>query len=268
MSSNAALKNYYTLITGASSGIGWELAHEYARNGHSLILTARTTSKLNELKAELEKKHNALIEVISLDLSKPTSAEKLFSEIKSRGFKLNGLVNNAGFGDHSEFAKSNFNKISEMIQLNVNSLTEITHLFMSDLIKNAPSKIMNVASTAAFLPGPLMAVYYATKAFVLSFSEGLSKELETQNVSVTALCPGPTTSGFMEAANFSNSSYLQKIKFPTSRAVAVYAYQKTMNNQVIAVHGVLNNIMVFATRIMPRSFTRGLVLSVQKKRQS
>jgi uncharacterized protein len=267
MTSDSVLKNHFTLITGASSGIGWELAYEYAKNGHPLILTARTTAKLNELKADLEKKYNAIIQVITCDLSKTNSAQKLFDEIKTRGLKVNGLVNNAGFGDHCEFSKSSLTKNLEMIQLNVTSLVELTQILIPDLLKNSPSKIMNVASTASFLPGPLMAVYYGTKAFVLSFSESLNQELKQKNISVTALCPGPTTSGFQEIANFSNMELLEKIKFPTSQEVARYAYDKTMKKQAVAIHGVLNNIMVFVTRLMPRFMVRKIVHNVQMKRK-
>jgi short-subunit dehydrogenase len=261
-------KKCFTLITGASSGIGLELAHEYAKNGHHLILTARSTNKLVELKNELQKKYKINIEVISLDLSKSGSALELHKEIKSRGLNLNGLVNNAGFGDHAEFSKSDLKKNLEMIQLNITTLTELTQLFVNELIANAPSKILNVASIAAFIPGPLMGVYYATKAYVLSFSEALNTELKEHKVSVTALCPGPTISGFQTTANFSNTSYIEKVKFPTSKEVAEYGYAATMNNTVVAVHGFMNRFMVFVARLIPRSLIRNAVFTLQKKRKS
>lgn len=261
-------KKCFTLITGASSGIGLELAREYAKNGHHLILTARSTNKMVELKSELQRKYQTHIEVITLDLSQTGSATALHKEIKSRGLNLNGLVNNAGFGDHAEFSKSHLKKNLEMIQLNVTTLTELTHLFVNELISNAPSKILNVASIAAFIPGPLMGVYYATKAYVLSFSEALSAELKEQNVSVTALCPGPTISGFQAAANFSNTSYIEKVKFPTSQEVAEYGYAATMNNTAVAVHGFMNRLMIFVARLIPRSLIRSTVFTLQKKRKT
>ena len=260
-------KIFYVLITGASSGIGLELAREYSKNGHHLILTARSTEKLNDLKAELEKKYNNNVEIISHDLSKNLSATALHKEIKSRGLNLKGLVNNAGFGDHSEFSESNLNKNLEMIQLNITSLTELSQVFVNELIENAPSHVLNVASIASFIPGPLMAVYYATKAFVLSFSEALHTELKDKNVSVTALCPGPTISGFQAAANFTSTSLVEKVKFPTSLEVAEFGYQAAMNKDAVAVHGLKNQLLVFSTRLLSRSSIRKTVFTLQKKRQ-
>ena len=255
----------FTLITGASSGIGFELAHEYAKNGHDLIITARSTEKLVHLKSELQRLYKVQVEVFSCDLAVKNSAVKLHNKIKEHGLNLNGLVNNAGFGDLSEFEKASLDKTLEMIQLNITSLTELTHLFLKELIHHAPSRIMNVASIASFLPGPLMAVYYATKAYVLSFSDAIYTELKSQNVSVTALCPGPTISGFQTAANYSNSSLIEKIKFPTSAQVAEYGYKKTMQGKNIAIHGTFNNFMIFMTRFLPRSSISKMVYALQKK---
>ncbi len=257
----------FTLITGASSGIGYELAYQYAKNGHDLILTARSTDKLVRLKSELKKLYKIQVEVLTCDLALKNSAQKLYAEIKQRGLKINGLVNNAGFGDLAEFEKADLNKSLEMIQLNITTLTELTHLFLKELISNAPSRILNVASIASFLPGPLMAVYYATKAYVLSFSDAIHTELENKNVTVTALCPGPTISGFQEKANYSNNTYIEKVKFPTSKEVAEYGYKKTMQGQAIAIHGLANKIMIFTTRFLPRSSLSKIVYSLQKKRR-
>lgn len=257
----------FTLITGASSGIGYELAYQYAKNGHDLILTARSTDRLLNLKSELQKLYKIQIEIFTCDLSIQNSATQLYKEIKQRGLRINGLVNNAGFGDHSEFEKSDLNKTLEMIQLNITTLTELTHLFVKELIHHAPSQILNVASVASFIPGPLMAVYYATKAYVLSFSNAIQTELKDQNVSVTALCPGPTLSGFQAKANYSNNSYIEKIKFPSSQEVAEFGYKKTMQAQPTAIHGLGNKLMVFMTRLLPRSVVSQIVYSLQKKRK-
>lgn len=263
-------KAFYTLITGASSGIGYELAGEYARNGHHLILAARSTAKLNELKKELEDRYNITAVVITCDLSQPRSATTLFDEVQKQNLHIDGLVNNAGFGDHIEFEKSDLKKTLEMIQVNVTTLTELTHLFIKDLIANAtdsaPSHIINVASTAAFQAGPLMAVYYATKAYVLSFSEAIYEELKDKNVSVTALCPGPTTSGFQDAANFSNTNLVSKIKFPTSLEVAQFGYKKAMQKKAVAVHGFTNRLMIFSQRFAPRAAIRSVVMMIQQRR--
>lgn len=256
----------FTLITGASSGIGYELAGQYAQNGHHLILAARSTDKLNELKQELEARFNVVVIVITCDLSLAHSAATLVDEIRKQGLKVDGLVNNAGFGDHLEFEKSDLKKNLEMIQVNITTLTELTHLLVKDLIANSPSYVLNVASTAAFQPGPLMAVYYATKAYVLSFSEALHAELKDKNVFVTALCPGPTTSGFQGAANFSESNFISKMKFPTSLDVAQFGYRKTMAKQAVAIHGCMNWFMVFAIRFAPRIAVRNLVKFIQQRR--
>lgn len=257
----------FTLITGASSGIGYELAYQYAKNGHDLILTARSTDKLSHLKSELQKTYKIQIEIFTCDLSVRNSATQLYSEIKQRGLSINGLVNNAGVGDHTEFEKSDLSRTLEMIQLNITSLTELTHLFTKELIHNSPSRILNVASVASFLPGPMMAVYYATKAYVLSFSDAIQAELKDKHVSVTALCPGPTISGFQAAANFSNNSLVEKIKFPTSKEVAEYGYKKARQGQSIAIHGLSNKAMLLMARFVPRSLVSRIVYALQKKRK-
>ena len=257
----------FTLITGASSGIGYELAYQYAQNGHDLILTARSTDKLTYLKSELQKTYKIQVEIFTCDLSIQNSAAQLYADIKKRGLKINGLVNNAGVGDHTDFENSDLNKALQMIQLNITSLTELTHLFTKELILNAPSRILNVASVASFLPGPMMAVYYATKAYVLPYSDAIHTELKDKNVSFTALCPGPTISGFQAAANYSNNSLIEKIKFPTSKEVAEYGYKKTMQGQAIAIHGLSNKAMLFLARFVPRSLISKVVYALQKKRK-
>jgi len=257
----------YTLITGASSGIGYELAKVFAEQGHHLILTARSESKLQELKASVESQYKVQAEVIPGDLSKPEGSQKLFQAIQNKGLSINILVNNAGFGDHGFFHESNLEKDKEMIQVNITSLIELTHLFLPSLLKARSGKIMNVASTAAFQPGPLMAVYYATKAFVLFFSEGLCEELKGTAVTVTALCPGPTQSGFQKVANLKDVSLLDATPMATSHSVAVYGYKALMRNQVVAIPGVMNNVMATLIRFVPRAIVRRLVMKLQQKRR-
>ncbi len=256
----------YTLITGASSGIGFELANVFAKNNHQLILVARSTSKLESLKIEIERKFQVIAEVISMDLSKQNSAEELFSLVKKKNLSVDILVNNAGFGDHAFFLNEDATKIEEMILLNILTLTKLTKLFLPDMVANKYGKILNVASTAAFQPGPLMSVYYATKAYVLSFSEGLYEETKGSGVSITALCPGPTESGFQEVANFSNVALMKAIKLPTSKDVAVFGYQALMSDKAVAVHGFMNSVIAKATSFVPRSILRKLVMKLQKKR--
>ncbi len=256
----------YTLITGASSGIGYELASVFAKNKHNLILVARSTSKLESLKVEIEKNFQVIVEVISMDLSKQNSAENLFSIINKKKIIVDILVNNAGFGDHALFLNEDTTKIEEMILLNILTLTKLTKLFLPEMVANKYGKILNVASTAAFQPGPLMSVYYATKAYVLYFSEGLYEELKGTGVSITALCPGPTESGFQKVANFTNVALMETIKLPTSKVVAVFGYKALMNDKAVAVHGFMNSAMAKISNFVPRSILRKIVMKLQEKR--
>lgn len=256
----------YTLITGASSGIGYELASVFAKNNHNLILVARSTAKLESLKVEIEKNFQVVAEIITLDLAKQNSAEELFTAVTKKKLEIDILVNNAGFGDHGLFLSEDPKKIEDMILLNILTLTKLTKLFVPKMVESKYGKILNVASTAAFQPGPLMSVYYATKAYVLSFSEGLFEEMRSTGVSVTALCPGPTTSGFHETANISNVAMMEFIKLPTSRDVAEFGYAALMSNKAVAIHGFMNSVVAKTTGFIPRMLLRRLVMKMQEKR--
>ena len=266
------LKDYYlkfssyTLITGASSGIGFELAHVFAQKKHNLILVARRLDQLKTLQTELKKKYDIEVEVIAADLSSEKSAQKLFDQIQSSKLKVDGLVNNAGFGSHGQFTTTALKNTQQMIQLNITTLTELTKLFLPAMIENKYGRIMNVASTASFQPGPLMTVYYATKAYVLFFSEGLYEELKDTGVSVTALCPGPTESGFQAAANLKNVPVVDFLKMPSSKSVAEYGYQAMQKGRAVAVHGLMNNIMSSTIGFLPRALARKLVMRLQQKK--
>jgi len=257
----------YALITGASSGIGYEMAQVFAANGHNLILVARSEQKLKDLKTQLEQEFKLIkAEVVAIDLSKPDSAEQLYKTTIENNWNVNILVNNAGFGDHGEFATSDLKKNQEMIDLNILTLTKLCHLYLKNMLKHRNGKILNVASTASFQPGPLMSVYYATKAYVLHFSEGLHEELIGTGVTVTALCPGSTTSGFQAVANLSNVPLLDTLKLPSSLEVAEYGYRAMKDNKVVAVHGKLNKLFAIGAGFMPRIFVRKLTKKLQEKR--
>lgn len=261
------LKSNYTLITGASSGIGYELAWIFARQGHSLVLVARSADKLKALKLEIEKHHKVHIEVTPIDLSVAHSAKVLFEQIQNKKISVDCLVNNAGFGDYGPFLFSKLDRLQNMIQLNITTLTDLTHLFLPGMIDKKFGHIMNVASTASFQPGPLMAVYYATKAYVLSFSEALYEELQGTGVTVTALCPGPTESGFQEAAQINNQiELLQRMKVPTSKEVAEYGYAAMNSGRAVAIQGLTNRIASTSVRFFPRSLVRKLVMRLQKSK--
>ena len=184
------------LITGASSGIGRELAHIHAATGGNLVLVARSTQKLNELKIELESKYEIIAAVITNDLTAPNAARELYDEVKSLNIEVDYLINNAGFGGIGKFIERKLEEDVSMIQLNVVALTQLTHLFSKDFVKRASGKVLNVSSTASLIPGPLQATYYATKAFVTSFSNALSEELRGTGVTVTNLMPGATDTDF------------------------------------------------------------------------
>jgi uncharacterized protein len=255
------------LITGASSGIGLELARIFASKGINLIIVSRNVIELSRLKSELLEKYKIYVEEIVKDLSVPGSAKQVYDEVQSLSFDVDYLVNNAGFGDYGLFHKSDWDKQERMIILNMLSLTQLTYLFLPGMLKRKSGKIMNVASTAAFQPGPLMSVYYATKAYVLSFSEAIANELEGTGVTVTALCPGPTKSGFQKAANVEHSKMLSGDSIPTSEKVAKYAFNAMMKGKRVAVQGLVNKELTFLSRRAPKKFILNTVRKINEGRK-
>ncbi len=241
------------IITGASSGIGLELAKIMASKGHDLILVARREEELHKLAEEL-KPHNRNIWVYPADLSKIDAAKELFNWTKSNNIYPEILVNNAGFGDMTDFAESNLKKLQEMIQLNMVALTELTWYFLPEMIRRKKGYMLNIGSTASFIPGPGMAVYHATKAFVLNFGESLREELRGTGVSLSTLCPGPTQSGFQEKANMQNAWLFNQAPLPNSKEVAALGYKSMMGRKSISVHGFANKLIPLMTRTFPRSW--------------
>lgn len=242
------------LITGASSGIGLELAKVHAKKGGNLVLVARNTKKLDELKSELEKTYGIQVYIITKDLSIIGAAQEVYDEIKGQNIEINSLINNAGFGDYGMFVETEWEKENQMINLNITALTKFTKLYGIDMMQRKSGKIMNVASTAAFQPGPLMAVYFATKSYVLSFSEAIDNEFRDFGVTVTALCPGPTESGFQNAASMETNPAFKGRKLPTSKEVAEYGYEAMMKWKTVAIHGIFNAIIANSIRLIPRSW--------------
>ena len=249
------------LITGASSGIGYELAKIHAEKGGNLVLVARNKTKLDELKVELEKQFNVSVYTIGKDLSVVDAALEVFNETTEKGIQVDYLINNAGFGEYGMFSETSWEKEHQMINLNITALTQLSKLYLKDMLKRKSGKIMNVASTAAFVPGPTMAVYCATKPYVLSFSEALDNEVREFGVTVTALCPGATESGFMAAASAENSSLFKGKKLPSSKEVAVFGYNSMLKGKPVAIHGFINQALAFFVRLMPRK----LVVKVSRK---
>jgi short-subunit dehydrogenase len=254
------------LITGASSGIGYELALIHAKNGDNVVLVARSENKLNELKALIQEKFSVDVEVIAMDLAQPESPKQLFDTLEEKKITIEYLINNAGFGDYGKFTETNWEKEQQMIQLNILALTALTKLYLPLMVARKSGYVMNVASIASFLPGPLMAVYYATKAYVLHFSEAINNEVSEHNVSITALCPGPTISGFQDAANLGDSKFFQSNKFPSAKEVAEYGYQALLKKKAVAIHGASNRWMVFFLRLTPRAMVVRLVRKLQGKK--
>lgn len=253
------------LITGASSGIGMELAYVHAQHGDNLVLIARNNSKLLEIKSEIESKFQVSVYTICKDLASKDAALEVFNELTKANIIVDYLINNAGFGHLGAFADNPREKEEQMIQLNIAALTQFSKLFLPGMISRGNGKIMNVASVASFLPGPYMAVYYATKAYVLSFSEALNEEVRRKGVSVTALCPGPTASGFQEAASMNGIRLMEKLKMPSSKDVAEYGYRAMMKGKAVAIHGFVNRLMVGSLRVTPRSLVVKMVGWMQGK---
>ena len=254
----------YALITGASGGIGLEFAHILANDGFDLILVARTLEKLEELSTIINNDYKRKVLVINTDLSIPGSSQALFNQIKERGYIVDVVINNAGFGDNGNFHDTDFSRDIQMINLNITTLYELNKLFVKEMIKRGIGKILNLASVASFMPGPYMALYYATKAFVLNFSVAVAKELEGSGVTVTALCPGPTKSEFFKNANASGKRVSSMFMMPEPKEVALYGYKCMLNGKKFAIHGTSNKVMVFVTRFLPLSFITKIVSIIQK----
>ena len=253
------------LITGASSGIGLEFSHIFAKNYYRLVLVARDREKLRVLQKELHEKYGVEVVIVPKDLSLTSAAEQIYNALSHENIEVDVLVNNAGFGAYGKFSDIDPQKEVEMITVNITTLTYLTKLFLPQMMARKHGRVLNVASTAAFQPGPLMAVYYATKAYVLSFSEALSEELEGTGVTVTALCPGPTASGFQKAADIEDSKLVKGKKIATSRQVAEYGYDALMKGKRVAIHGTMNKIMAFTTRFAPRKLVTKMVKKMQEK---
>jgi uncharacterized protein len=253
------------LITGASNGIGLELAKVHASHGDNLVLVARNKSKLDELKATLESQFKVKVYTIGKDLAAPNAAQDVYDETKRQNIQIDYLINNAGFGDFGMFYETDWNKELQMINLNITTLTQFTKLYLQDMVKRRSGKIMNVASTAAFQSGPTMAVYYATKAYVLSFSEAIDNEVSDKGVTVTTLCPGATESGFQAAAAMEESALVKGRKLPTSKEVAEYGYKAMMKGKTVAIHGLMNWIMANSVRFTPRALVVKITRQIQDK---
>ncbi len=255
-----------TLITGASSGIGLELAKIFARDKHDLALVARSYEKLKIIAENLQQEYGVQVNCYIKDLSVSSTPEEIYEVLQCEGGNIDVLINNAGFGWRGEFAKMNVADALDMIQVNMTSLTHLTQLLLPGMIERRSGKIMNVASTAAFQPGPLMATYYASKAYVLNFSLALAEELHGTGVTVTAFCPGPTATEFGKRAGFIKEKILGDHFSMDASIVALDGYRGLMKGRPLVVSGWRNWLGTQLVRFLPRMIPGKLIKSVQKKR--
>lgn len=257
------MSNKYALITGASQGIGEALAYEFAAAGIPLLLTARNELNLRKVASRIAESYGVEVQVFATDLSTPKGADQLVAWIKKSKLPVKYLVNNAGFGWKGEFKKSDDQQNQLMVQLNITSLISLTHSLLPQVVQNK-GRILNVASTAAFQPGPYMAVYYATKAFVLHFSEALNVELKKTGVTVTALCPGPTETGFAKAAGPEAESFFKKLGTAPVEPVATLGFNAMMEGKAIAIHGAKNKGLTCLVRLLPRAWVSAIVAQLSR----
>jgi short-subunit dehydrogenase len=240
-----------TLVTGASSGIGLHLAHEFARQGHPLVLVAPVESELQKVADEFERDHGIEVRVMAKDLREKNGAQEIFDELQRDGVPIEILVNNAGHGQRGKFWEIPIETDISMVELNILACLRLTKLFLPPLIQRGSGRILNTASVAGFMPGPLQAVYHATKAFVLSWSEALTTELEGSGVTVTALCPGATDTDFFEKADAQDTKAFQSAMAPQD--VAKAGYEALMEGKRVVVAGAVNKAMVFSRHLLPES---------------
>jgi len=241
------------LITGASSGIGMELARVHAERGGDVVLVARRRELLEKLKSEIEAQFNIKAIFIVIDLSEQDAGQRLYEQVKQTGIHVDYLINNAGFGDWGPFYHQDADKCKAMLNVNILALTMLTRLFLADMVAANTGKILNVASVAGFMPGPYHAVYFASKAYVISLSRAIADELRNTNVTVTALCPGATDTEFALRAN-SQRTRLFKGHLASARDVAIYGYDAMLRGKTVAVHGLGNKLLTsLLLRIVPAS---------------
>jgi short-subunit dehydrogenase len=260
-----ASKTGSVLITGASGGIGYELAKLFARDGYNLVLVARNGENLKQVAGQLQNQFGVTVKTIALDLAAEPAARFLFDQLQHEGIAVDVLVNNAGFGVLGEFVGMVEEEILGQIHLNVAALTHLTRLFLPGMVERRGGKIMNVASTAAFQPGPLMAVYYATKAYVLSFSEALANEVAGAGVVVNCFCPGPTDTGFQKRAGMENSRIFKKIGAMNAETVARDGYRGLMAGKTVVISGMQNWLVAESVRFAPRKWVTAVSRWVAEK---
>ena len=263
--SSATSSPQTALITGASGGIGYELAKLFAKDRYHLVLVARSGEKLNQLANELQTQHGIRVSVVAVDLAEPAAPRFLFDQLRRERVDVDILVNNAGFGVFGEFSQMPEAEILDQIQLNITALTHLTRLFLAPMIERGAGRIMNVASTAAFQPGPLMAVYYASKAYVLSFSEALANEVRGAGITVSCFCPGATNTGFAKRAGLESSRLFKQIGATNVEAVARDGYRGLMAGRTLVISGMHNWLVAESIRFAPRKLVTAISRWISEK---
>jgi uncharacterized protein len=251
------------LLTGASSGIGYELAKLFARDGYTLILVARFPESLERVAHELHTQYHTEVHTFASDLSETSAPDNIYQYLRQHSFHIDILVNNAGFGNLGAFSITNIQTHLEIIQVNITALIHLTHLLLPAMREREEGKILNVASTAAFQPGPFMAIYYATKAFVLSFSEALKSELNGTGITVTTFCPGPTKTNFGKRANVGHIPLFKSGVSMDAKSVAEIGYNGMQRGKGIVIPGFLNKVGTICVRLLPRCVISYILRKVQ-----
>ncbi len=255
------------LITGASGGIGYELAKLFANDRHTLVLVARSADKLAQVAGELQAR-GVSAKAVALDLTHPPAPKFLFDQLQRENVIIDILINNAGYGAYGDFVQMPEEEILGQIELNITALTQLTRLFLPAMVARRSGRVMNVASTAGFQPGPLMAVYYATKAYVISFSEAIANELQHSGVTVTCFCPGATHTGFAKRAGNDQSRLFKQLGAMSAEKVALDAYRAVMEGRTLAISGIHNWLIAQSTRLGPRKMVTAISRWISEKSES
>jgi short-subunit dehydrogenase len=255
------------LVTGASSGIGLELARVFAKQGYGLVIAARDEARLREVANEIQTRYKVAVRVLAADLAQANAPQQIFDQLQHGGIAIDVLINNAGFGTYGAFSQTDLDTELQLLQVNIKALTHLTKLFLPQMVQRRCGKILNVASTAAFQPGPMMAVYYASKAYVLSFSQALGEELHGSGVSVSCLCPGPTTSGFQARAAMQKSKLMSGTMMG-ARAVALAGYRGLMRKQPVIIPGARNRGFALLSKFLPGKTVLQIIKRAQEQRET
>lgn len=256
------MNNKTCIITGGAAGLGYEFAKLASADGFDLILIDIDSDKLVEAKETIEKLSNQKVTIISRDLCKPNIAEEIYKEIKDE--KIEMLINNAGFGVFGAFSKTDWQREENMMNLHMLTSTHLTKLVIKDMLSANKGKILNVASLAAFQPGPLMAIYYASKSFLLSFTEAVAREIKGTGVSISVLCPGPTKTNFQSTVSENTSKNKIAVNMAGVETVASYGYKAFNKGEIVIIPGVMNKVLAFLPRLLPRNTAASIVYKIQK----